>query len=55
MRWLVNYIRQCFCQHEWKLEELPASVFEDRILVKRSVKVSATCQKCGYHRSYWKW
>lgn len=53
MRFIINYLRQCFCKHQWKLEEKYISV-RDLSGDKNSEKVSATCEKCCYHKSYWK-
>lgn len=65
MRRLINYIRSCFCKHEWQYEQY------DQVKIHRpawesycigeaakpepiitGVIVSATCKKCGWHRSY---
>lgn len=55
MRKLINYIREMFCKHSFKLEESRHSIVDHRgDLVRRGVKVSATCTTCGYHKSYWK-
>lgn len=56
MRWLVFYFRSCFCDHKWKLEEAPYEKYNQYISrempVERNTNVSATCEKCGWHRSY---
>lgn len=55
MRWLINYIRSCFCKHEWEL------IF-DKMIVDSSkptgieipndhIKVYR-CKKCGYSKKY---
>lgn len=47
MRWLINYIRSCFCKHEWEslLENAPRfengrDIPYERIWLYR-------CKKCG--------
>lgn len=51
MRWLINYIRSCFCKHEWEL------IFEDNIygssfkMPDNKIKVYR-CKKCGYSQKY---
>jgi RNase P subunit RPR2 len=55
MRWIANYFRQVFCKHDWLLEEGLATSSSEFGKSKQGVKVSATCKKCGYHRSYWKY
>jgi hypothetical protein len=65
MRWLINYIRSCFCKHEWeyetfdeiKVDRPPYGMYcvgdaaiPHKIIVGQTV--SATCKKCGWHRSY---
>ena len=49
MRWLINYIRSCFCKHDWELigcAEIDTSGFNDYIC-----KVYR-CTKCGYSKRY---
>lgn len=54
MRWLINYIRSCFCKHEWEI------IFNNEVDVTNSWgKVEATyackvyrCKKCGYSKKY---
>lgn len=53
MRWLINYLRQCFCKHEFQKSETYAESVGD-ISSKRGMKVSLYCPKCGYHKSFWK-
>lgn len=61
MRKLINYIRQCFCNHEWELlQENEVWTDEDgwgqhvkpfRIGLKWTYR----CKKCGYfvvHKNY---
>lgn len=48
MRWLINYIRSCFCNHEWELltESL---VYEKEIGSMPCRKVWIyRCKKCGF-------
>ena len=52
MRWLVNYLRQCFCKHELEFEEGRYCGTEFGIVVEENTVVSQTCKKCGYHKSY---
>lgn len=52
MRWLINYIRSCFCKHEWELI-FDVKFFEDYIdpiLVKQE-KVYR-CKKRGIEKRY---
>ena len=55
MRWLVNYIRSVLCKHDWEREE---AICSKRFFIDSpeqiGVRVSATCKKCGWHKSYWK-
>lgn len=43
MRWLINYIRQCFCKHyyNWGVTTL---YFTDKNPVQKTLGV---CKKCG--------
>ena len=55
MRWLINYIRSCFCSHEWELifdkvifdstKTTGRAIPDDHIKVYR-------CKKCGYSKKY---
>lgn len=49
MRHLIWYLRSAFCKHEWEREEKFANG-----AYKDDYRVSTTCNKCGWHRSYWK-
>jgi len=54
MRWLINYVRQCFCKHDFKSEELWHSHTSDFGYSREGPKISLLCKKCGYHKSFWK-
>lgn len=48
IRWLINYIRSCFCKHEWEL------IFDGTVKDCGSFywcKVYR-CKKCGYSKKY---
>lgn len=45
MRWLINYIRSCFCTHEWEL------IFNVQI-GECYVCKTYRCKKCGYSKKY---
>ena len=51
MAWLVNYIRQCFCKHDFLVEE--GYVTSDE-WSKEGRVVYMRCKKCGYHQKHWK-
>jgi len=56
MRWLVWYIKSCFCKHEWKFEQnMVTTRYFDMSEISKSVVVSVTCLKCAYHKSYIKY
>lgn len=61
MRWLVFWLRSIFCAHAWKYEEAECDVYypnhfdpttKSGYLEGSHTRVSATCTKCGWHRSY---
>lgn len=55
MRFIINYIRECFCNHDFKYDEEYCEELKYFQTIKTSgTKVSKTCKKCGYHKSYWK-
>lgn len=58
MRWLINYIRSCFCKHEWELLSR-ANVWNDTDWCGRTVEPynvgtqwTYRCKKCGYCKTY---
>lgn len=57
MRWLINYIRSCFCKHEWELIFHNDIYSTDPYTGKpnkypdRSEKVYR-CRKCGIEKRY---
>lgn len=48
MRWLINYIRTCFCKHDFQLLDKSNVYFSS--LDKRPMYTQFTymCKKCGY-------
>lgn len=47
MRWLISYIRSCFCKHDW---ELLAHEVAIRALYSYEIKKQTwiyRCKKCG--------
>ena len=57
MRWLVNYFRSVICKHDWEREDFIVNTINpltDRFYVdeRKQIQVSATCKKCGWHKSY---
>lgn len=56
MRTIINYIRSMFCKHQFNYEETYITLHEyDGSLIRRGYKISRTCTKCGWHKSYWKY
>lgn len=56
MRAIVVWFRQIFCNHEWAFEEhrcVERNAYTSAI-EREGIKVSKTCKKCSYHKSYWK-
>ena len=49
---IVNYIRSCFCKHQWEYEEREYEYKRYNWRIKTGVKVSATCKICGWHICY---
>lgn len=48
MRWFINYIRQCFCKHDWELLRKAEVCNEVGVLV--GGKWAWRCKKCGYFK-----
>lgn len=52
MRWLINYIRSCFCKHDWELISEADFYFENKYSKPyKNVKLYR-CKKCGYSKKY---
>ena len=58
MRWLIDYIRSCFCKHEWELLQ-EAKVYDDVDCRDRRTepyiigsKWLYRCKKCGCDKLY---
>ena len=49
MRWLINYIRSCFCNHDW---ELIHDVFVQGTMHGDYHCKTYRCKKCGYSKKY---
>lgn len=53
MRSIINWVRSCFCKHDFLISEKYSEHTGD--WEKRTgIKVSMICKNCGYHKSFWK-
>ena len=55
MRWFFWYIKQVFCTHNFEYEEESYTEQHYGRVTRKGIRISATCKKCGLHRSYWKY
>lgn len=46
MRWFINYIRSCFCKHDWELLDVSEVCGESDKYPKRRQWLYR-CKKCG--------
>ena len=48
LRWLINYIRSCFCKHDWEL------IFYGQVQDGNGYYWNKIyrCKKCGYSKKY---
>ncbi len=53
MRWLVYYIRSCFCRHEWELQDKSSRL--NRLNENIGTKWTYRCKKCGHIYTYKDW
>lgn len=53
MQWLINYIRSCFCKHEWELI-FSTCVYDKSISSENPAYHTKTyrCKKCGMEKKY---
>lgn len=52
MRWLINYIRSCFCKHEWELLSHETADIARYCWETRTNRWTYMCKKCGYIKTY---
>jgi len=50
MRYLINYLRQAFCKHDFEYHEKEGVTDYKGV----GTKVYMRCKKCGYHQNHWK-
>ena len=50
MKLLINYIRSCFCTHDWVL--MDKSIKVNRLNEKIGTKWTYRCNKCGRFHTY---
>lgn len=50
MRWLINYLRSCFCKHDWE------KIFDNPITNNKGEQINWVkvyrCKKCGMEMKY---
>lgn len=47
MRWLINYIRSCFCKHDWECLQSELPVYLDGCQRPVGYEWVYRCKKCG--------
>lgn len=52
MRFLINYIRQCFCKHEFEKDEIRVFYHWNNSNRPDYRVIHLECTKCGYHTKY---
>lgn len=48
MRWLINYLRSCFCAHDWEQVVVNRKFEDDRQSRPYKITYLYRCKKCGY-------
>ena len=48
MRTLINYLRSCFCKHEFEFIKEISIYEDDRASRPHTVRHTYMCKKCGY-------
>ncbi len=51
MRTIINYIRSCFCQHEWEIVSNEVVNTLGKV-IKSGGNKAYSCKKCGYSKKY---
>lgn len=52
MRWLINYIRSCFCKHDWELIKHEEAYNPEYSWLTKRHDWIYRCKKCGYMKTY---
>ena len=52
MRRLINYIRSCFCKHDWKLLDKVRMWENENDKYALGTKWTYRCKKCGWVKIY---
>lgn len=52
MRFIINYIRSCFCKHDWELIADAKIYSDDNDKYPHSSIKIYRCKKCGYSKKY---
>lgn len=50
MCWLINYLRSCFCKHNWEM--IFDITVRDKENTIRGYKKIYRCTQCGYSKKY---
>ena len=48
MRTLINYLRSCFCKHEFKLLKETECYYNEKDKIPAYRRQTYMCPKCGY-------
>ena len=55
MRTIIDYLRSCFCNHDWFIEEnWVKNTDYDGTTTRQGTKVYMRCKTCGHHKKHWK-
>ena len=52
MKTLINYIKSCFCKHDWELLDETDMYRYQTDDMSIGVKWTYRCKKCGYFKVY---
>ena len=52
MRWLIDYIRSCFCKHEWELLSNETAKEPEYSWMMKKSRWLYRCKKCGCSKMY---
>ena len=52
MRKIIDYIRSCFCKHEWEVIHEVNIVWDEYDSIPMGKKWTTYCKKCGSFKTY---
>ena len=53
MSWIIDYVRSCFCKHEWEIVDRVKVLENSEDSMPVGKKWTVYCKKCGSFKTYY--